>query len=138
MVRIVLRLLFLMEGSNCSGYKIHIHDVDFVVRTKRQNRQSCEKNEGSDHVELRRLTTPTVPQNNTWAEDSDRDFGQELPDHVLAKFLGARVGIIVRAIPLNRSILGDDFVLAFAGNGNGAHMTETPHTMVVMHAHGKL
>ncbi len=57
---------------------------------------------------------------------------QQHPRHVLTKFLGARVGIVVGTIPFDRAIFGDDFVAALARYRDGADLAETPQAVIVL------
>src|SRR5271168_1404286 len=58
--------------------------------------------------------------------------------HVLAEFLGARVGIVVGAGPVDRGIFGDDLVLALAGYGDGGYVRIAQETVAILRAAGQL
>ena len=63
---------------------------------------------------------------------------QQLADHVLAEFLGAGVRIVVRAVPIDRLVFGDHFILPLARHRHGAHMAEAAQAVIVVRAHGQL
>ena len=64
------------------------------------------------HVELRCLGIAAVSQHNAGPENRQRHIRQQLAHHVLAKFLRARIRIVIGAVPIDRVVLGDDFVAA--------------------------
>ena len=64
--------------------------------------------------------------------------GKQLANHVLAEFFGARVGIVVRAVPIDGRIFLDHFIRAVPGDRDGAHMAEPPQAVLVARAHGQL
>src|SRR5579862_15712 len=108
MVDLVFRLLFLMQGSDRVGYKIDIYDVDFVVGSEWQCGKAGQENERLDHVELGGLGTAAIAQDDARPENGLRSVRKQDSRHVLAKFLGAGVGVVVGTIPFDRTILGDD------------------------------
>ena len=73
--------------------------------TKGERRQSGEKDEGLHHIELSGFRAAAVAQNDAGTEDGDRHVRQQFANHVLAEFLGARVGIVIGAIPVDASDL---------------------------------
>ena len=75
MVGVVLRLLFLMQGSDRISNEIDVHDVDLVVRAERKRLQAGQENESFHHVELRRLRIAAVPKNDAGTEDGDGKSG---------------------------------------------------------------
>src|ERR1700733_8139818 len=111
----MLRLVFLMNASNGIGDKIHINDVYFVRRTKWKHGKPGEENKRLHHVELRRLGMTAVAQNDTRTKDRARSIRKQYAHHVLAKLLGARVGIVVGTVPLDRPGFGHHFVAAPSG-----------------------
>src|SRR6516164_9403405 len=99
MVDIVVGTFFYVQSGDSVGYEVHVYDVHPVSRSERQDAQPGEKDESSYHIELRGGRPPAVAQNNARAKNGFGNFRQQLADHVLAEFLGASVGIIVRTIP---------------------------------------
>src|SRR5579862_1655152 len=121
-----------MKSRDCVGNEINIHDVDFVVGTKRQHAQTSQEYERLDHVELRCLGMPAIPEDDAGAEDCLGSVGKEHPRHVLAKLLRARVGIVVGAVPLDGAIFRYDFVATLAGHGYGADLAEAAQTVIML------
>ena len=60
--------------------------------------------------------------------------GRSSSHHVLAEFLCAGVGIVVGAIPVDRTIFRHHFVLPLPGHGHRAHVTEAAQAMIVVRA----
>ena len=52
---------------------------------------------------------------------------------MLAELFGACVWIVIGAVPVDRIVFCNDFVLALAGNGDRAHMAESSQSMVVIY-----
>jgi hypothetical protein len=59
-------------------------------------------------------------------------------DHVLAELLGAGVGVVVAAIPVDDAVLVDDLVLAVAADGDGGDVGEAAQAVVVVGVAGEL
>src|SRR5260370_20448719 len=57
---------------------------------------------------------------------------------MLAEFFCARVGILVGAIPIDRGVLGDDFVAASSSYGDGRDLAEAAQAVGLMGAAGQL
>ena len=112
MISVVLGIRFHVQGGNRIGHEVHIHNVDLVMRTKRQHRQPCQKHERPHHVELRRLRIAAVPQHDTRPENRQRHVRQQLAHHVLAEFFRPRIRIVIRALPLDRPVFHNNFVAA--------------------------
>src|SRR6266704_1660256 len=132
MVGIELRLIFLMQGGNRVRDKIYIHDVDTVRGAKRQYREPRQKHECLDHIELRCLCMTAVAEHNARTEDRLGRIWEQYPRHVLTKFFGTGVGIVVGAVPLDRAIFSDNFVAALPGYSHCAHLTEASQAMIVL------
>jgi hypothetical protein len=64
--------------------------------------------------------------------------GQQLVQHVLAELLGAGVGVVVGALPVDDVVLGDDLVLALAADGDGGDVGEAAQAVVVLGVAGEL
>src|SRR6202041_3103408 len=60
MIGVVLRIVFLMQGRNRVGYEVYVYNVQLVIAPKWKHRQTGQKNEGLDHVELRSLRATAV------------------------------------------------------------------------------
>src|SRR5690348_5827369 len=52
MIGVVLRFILLVQGGDCVGNEIDVHNINPIARAKRQNGQTREKNESFNHVEL--------------------------------------------------------------------------------------
>ncbi len=133
MIGIVLRIFFLMQGGNRVRHKIHIHDVDLVV---------CD--ETAAPAVPPETRTPS-PCRTAWSPDSgcrparcwdgkssSGTSGKKLPHHVLAELLGARIGIVIRTVPINRLVFGHHLVAALARHRHRAHMAEAPQPVIVV------
>ena len=57
---------------------------------------------------------------------------------MLAEFLSASIRIVVRAVPVDRSIFGDDVALPLARDRDGAHVAETAQPVVMINLHAEL
>src|SRR6266446_3684867 len=108
MIGIILRIFFLMQRSNRVGDKVHIH-----------------------HVELRGFRVPAVTEYDAGAKNGEWNFRQKLPDHVLAKLLGSRIGIVIGTIPINGLIFPEDLIMALPRHRHRTDMTETPQSVVM-------
>src|SRR5579864_4998517 len=108
MIGIVLRALLHVESGDGVGNEIHIDDIHAIFRPQWEERQSGEKYEGPHHIELRGLSAAAVAEHDAGTEYGFRYFRQKLTNHVLAKLLSARVGIVVGAVPVNRILFRDD------------------------------
>ena len=53
---------------------------------------------------------------------------------MLAKFLGARVGVVIRAAPIDGRIFGYDFVAAMTSNGHRGDVGIAAQSLAVLHA----
>src|SRR5262249_46675771 len=109
-IGVELRLILLMKCGDRVCNEIHVHDVDLVRWTKRQNGQTREKDKCLDHVELRRFRMAAVAQDDAGTEDGFRRIWQQHPRHVLAEFLGTRIRIVIRSVPIDRLVFRDEFV----------------------------
>ena len=132
MIGVVLRLFFLMQGGDRVGDKIHVHDVDLVLGAERQHRQARQEHERLHHVELRGLGMAAVAQHDAGPKNGVRRIRQQLPHHVLAKFLGARVGIVVGAVPIDGAVFGDHFVAALPRHRHRADLAEAAQAVIVL------
>ncbi len=101
MIGVVLWIFLLGQGGNRVRHKIDDHDVNLVFRRERQHRQASQKHERLHHLELGSLGITAVAQNDAGPENCDRDVRKKLPDHVLRKFFGTGVGIVVRPLPID-------------------------------------
>jgi hypothetical protein len=61
-----------------------------------------------------------------------RRIGQQHSRHVLAEFLGARIRIVVGSVPLDGTILGDDFVATLSRHRYCAHFAESSQAVIVL------
>src|SRR6202008_3520521 len=104
------------------GNVVRRHDVNFIVRAQRKNRHLRQNVKGLNHVELRSLGAAAVAHDDGGAENRLGHVGQKLIGHVLAEFLGARVGIVIGARPVDGRVFADDFVFSFSGDGNGGNV----------------
>ncbi len=132
MINVVLRIRLHVQGRNRIRHKIHIHNVNLVMRTKRQHRQSRQESERPHHVELRRLRMPAVPQYDAGPENRQRHVRQQLAHHVLAEFLRPRIGIVIRTIPLNRLIFRNNFVAAFPRHRHRTHVRKPLQPVIIL------
>ena len=114
--------LFLMNGHDCFADVVGRHDIDFILGTERKNRHLSENVESLDHIELRSLRPAAVSHNDGGAKKSLGHIGEKLIGHVLAEFLGARVGIVIGAGPVDGGVFGDDFVFSFSRDGDGGNV----------------
>ena len=128
----------LMNGDDGFGDVVRGHDVDSIVGTQRKNREAGQDVEGLHHVELRSFGAAAVAHYDRGTEDGARHVGQQLVHHVLAEFLGACVGIVVGAGPVDRGVFGDDLVLALAGYGDGGYVRIAQDTVAILRAAGQL
>ena len=134
MIGVVPGISFLMKCGDGVGDEIHVHDVNFIGGTKWQSFQSSKEDKSFHHVELRGLGMTTVAQHDAGTENGDLDVGQQFTNHVLAELLGARVGIVVGAFPINGAVFGNDFIAALTGDSDCADVTETAQSVIVMRA----
>ncbi|GBC83338.1 hypothetical protein HRbin10_02485 [bacterium HR10] len=132
MIRLVFRPLLLMERDDGVGDEVHRHDIHAIVRTEGQDGEAGQEDEGAHHIELRGGPIAAIPEHDARPKDRARDIGQQLPDHVLAELLRPRVGIVIRAVPINGLILAHDLVAAMAGDSDGAHVAEAAHSMILV------
>ena len=132
------RLFLLVQGHDGIGDVIHGHDVNLVAGAQRQHRQPGEEDKGLHHVELCGLGTTAIAQHNAGAEDGARHVRQQFADHVLAEFLGARVRVVVRAVPIDSRVLGDHLVFAHPGHGHCADVTEAAQAVRAVRPEGQL
>jgi hypothetical protein len=87
---------------------------------------------------LRGFRAAAVAEHNCGAKNRARNVRQQLLSHVLAELLGAGVGVVVGAPPVDGSVFLDDFVLACSCDGNRGNMGKTPQAMVVLRTPGQL
>src|SRR5690349_17096081 len=69
MVGVVLRIFFLMQGCDRIRNKVHIHNIDLVSRSKRQDGQLGQKYKGPYQVELGSLRMPAIAEYNTRSQN---------------------------------------------------------------------
>src|SRR5947209_19469032 len=122
MIGVVFCFSLVQSGDGVSD-EVDVDDVNLVTGAKRKHGQISEKDKCLHHIELGCGGVTAIAEHDTWTENRNRRFRQEFADHVLAELLGAGVGIIVGAGPVDRPILGYDFVTALAGYGYSAHET---------------
>ncbi len=79
-----------------------------------------------------------VAQHDAGTKNGARHVGEKFAHHVLAEFFRARVRIVVGAVPVNRSVFGDDFVAARARHGDGGDLAEAAQAVGVLRAAGQL
>ena len=104
-------------------------------RAEGQHRKSGEKNERAHHVELRRFRRGGCRPARCWDGKRCADTsGSKLAHHVLAEFLGARVGIVVGAVPVDRSDPPDHFMAAVPGDGHGGDLAEAAQAVGILRA----
>ena len=137
MISIVLRALSHVQRGDCVRHEVYIDNVHTIARTQREDRQSCQENERPHHIELSSFCAAAVTENNAGTENGFRHIRQELANHVLAKFFGARIGIVIRAVPVDGIIFSDDLALTLPGHGYRAHVTEAAEAVVVVHLHSQ-
>ena len=138
MVGVVRGLLFLMQGDDGVGHEIHRNDVNAISRAEGQDPQTCQEDEGLDHVELGGFPAAAVAQDDAGAEDGAGHVGEQFSNHVLAKFLGAGVGVVVGAVPVDGLLLAHHFVRALAGDGDGADVADAAQAVEVAGGSGQL
>src|ERR1700730_3767870 len=138
MIDLVHGFWFLMQRDDGFRNVVHGNDIGAVGRAERQDGKPGEENERANHFELRRLRAAAVAQHNAGTKDSALHVREQFAHHVLAEFFCSRVRIVVRAIPVDRSILADNFVAAMSGYGDSRHLAESPQTMRIVRAASKL
>ena len=121
-----------MQCGDGVGNEVNIDDIHAIFRPQRQHRQAGKKHERAHHVELRSFATPAVSEHNAGTKNCLRNRRQQLPNHVLAEFFGARIRIVIRAVPVNGFVLGNNFVLALTSHRNRADVAEAAQAMVVV------
>jgi hypothetical protein len=57
---------------------------------------------------------------------------------VLAEFLSACIWIVIGAVPIDRLVFDDNFVLPLSRNRNRAYVTEAPQSVIVINLHSEL
>src|SRR6267142_3346492 len=112
MINAVIWFFHLMNFNYSRADVVRGDNVNSIVGPQRENREACKGVERLHHIELRGLRAAGIAEDDGGAENGTGYIGKKLMDHVLAEFFRASVGIVVRAVPVNRSVLGDDFVLA--------------------------
>ena len=138
MINLVRRIFFLVQRRDRVRDEIDGNDVDAIGRAEGKRRKPREKNESAHHIELVRFRAAAVAQHDAGAENRARHVRKQLADHVLAEFFRARVGIVIRAVPIDGRVFLDHFVGALAGNGDGAHVAEAAQAVIVARAHRQL
>src|SRR5215469_4760157 len=101
MVDLVRRLRLLVQRGDRAGDEIDRHDINLVPWPEGKGGESCKEDKRANHIELGRFGSSAVTQDDAGPKYYARHIGQELPHHMLAEFLGARIRIVVRAIPIN-------------------------------------
>ena len=132
MIDVVLRLILQVQGGNSIGDKIHIDDVNFVIRSERKHCQARQEHVRLHHIELSRLCMAAVAKDDARAEDGLRRVGKQNASHMFTEFLRAGVGIIVGTIPFDRLIFGDNLVAAFPCNRYRADFAEAGQAVVML------
>jgi len=132
------RVRLLVQHRDGAGYKIDGHDIDFIRGAEGKRRQSRQENKRADHIELVGFRAAAVTKNDARTEDRALNVRQQLPHHVLAEFLRARVRIVVRTIPVDRRVFLDHFVRALASHSHRAHVTEAAQAVIFASAHREL
>src|SRR5258705_9862110 len=119
MIDLVHGFRLLMQGDHGFRNVVDGNDIDTVGRAKWQDWKSSEKNERANHIELRCFGSAAVAPHNTGTKDSARYVREQFAHHMLAEFFCARVRDVVGTIPVDRSVLADNFVAAMSGYGDG-------------------
>src|ERR1051325_3823811 len=127
-----------MQRHDRVGNEIDWHDVETIGRAERQHRQAGKEYKGAGHVELGCLGALAVAQDDARPKERARDVWKKFSDHVLTKFFGARVRIVIAAVPINGSVFLHYFVGSLSRNGDGADVAEATQSMVLVGMHGKL
>src|SRR5690348_8634144 len=73
-----------------------------------------------------------VAQDNAGTEDGLRRIRQQHPRHVLAEFLGTRIRIVIRSVPIDRLVFRYKLVAPLPCNRHRADFAETSQSMVVL------
>ncbi len=128
----------LVQVHDRVGDVVRRHDVDAVVGTQWQQRKTRQKHKCAHHVELRGFRPAAVAQHDARAKNGARHVGKQLAHHVLAKFLGARVGIVIGTVPIDGAIFADHFVAAVPGHSHRADLAEPPQAVGIVRAAGQL
>ena len=102
------------------------------MRTEGQHRQSRQEHERPHHVELRGLGIAAISQDDAGPENGQRHVRQQLAHHVLAEFFRARIGIIIRALPLNRPVFHNNFVAALSRHRHRAYIRKPLQPVIVV------
>jgi hypothetical protein len=134
MVDAVHGLLLLMDGHDRFADVVRRDNVDSIVRAQRKDRQAREQIKSLHHIELRGFRAAAIAHYDGWAKNCARHIRQKLGDHVLAKFLGACVWIVIRAGPIDGGIFGYDFVPAMTSNGHRGDVGIAAQSLTVLHA----
>src|SRR5580700_597294 len=132
MIRVVGGTVFLMQRGDCLRHEIDVHNVNLIRRTKWQRREASEEYECLYHIELSSLRITAIAQDDARPKNCFRRLWQQDSHHVLAEFFRARIRIIIRALPVNRTVLADYFVLPLAGNCDCAHLAEALEPVIVL------
>ena len=132
------RIIALVQSCNCARHVIHGNDIHLVRCAEGKRRKTGEKDECANHIELVCFRPAAIAENDARAENSARHIGQQLADHVLAEFLGSRVGIVIRAIPIDGFVFLHDLVRAVTGHGDRADVAETAQSVIVAGARSEL
>ena len=134
MVDAVSGRLFLMNRHDGLADVVRRYDVDFIVRAQGKNRHLRQNMERLNHLELRSLLAAAVAENDGGAENCLGHIGQELIRHVFAEFLGARIGIVIRARPIDRGLFRYDFIFPFARNRNRGNVRIAAKAVAILPA----
>ena len=132
MIGVVLRLILLMQMSQSRPRQNPRSRYRSCPSAGRQNWQARQKNECLDHVELRRFRMAAVAQHNAGPENGFRGVREQHSRHVFAKFFGARIRIVIRAVPIDGMIFGDHFVAALPRYGDRADFAEAAQAVIVL------
>src|SRR6266404_7987998 len=130
--------IFLVNGDDRFTDVVGGNDVNAIRGLERKNRQTGENAERLHHVKLRGFRATAIAEHDSGTENGARDIGEQLVDHVFAEFFGARVGIVVGALPIDGGVFLYDFVLACSCDSYGRHVRKTAQAMVVLGSASKL
>src|SRR3984893_1768423 len=134
MIDLVHGFRLLMQRDDRFRDVVDGDNIDAVGRSKRQEREACEKNERADHIKLRCFGAAAVAQHDAGSKDSARHLRKEFAYQMLTEFFGARVRIVVGTIPIDRSVLAYNFVAASSRYGDSRNLAESPQTVCVLGA----
>src|SRR5271154_7517134 len=138
MIDVVSGFFLLMESCNCVGDEVHRNDIDAVRGPEGKRWKPGKEHERANHVELIRFWTAAIAQDDAGTKNGARHVRKQLPNHVLAELFCSRVGIVVRAVPIDRGVFLDYLIGALASNGDSTYVAEPAQSVLVARAHGQL